>query len=285
MNLLTAQVNLYCQFSIEFVNVSSFISEYNLFVSRHITIEAYFRFFIPYLLSGYEKVIYLDCDMIADADIAELIDVDIGDNILAATRDVDVVNECYKLQETNDKNYGRNVLRLLKNPYNYFCDGLCVFSIKRFRKTMNLEDLFKIAMSSEWDFHDQDVLNIATEGKTYFLSWHWGVYNAYHTAFLPENIKSEYEAAVAKPKIVHFVGIKPWKTTTLLPYSEWFWKYATRTPFIGAIFKRMEISSAVPIRDAAVLEIINKRLGFRFILRCIVARLFRSRLAKKIKIT
>jgi alpha-N-acetylglucosamine transferase len=43
--------------------------------------------FIPEMFSSYEKVIYLDCDLICCADIAELYKTNLGDNLLAAARD------------------------------------------------------------------------------------------------------------------------------------------------------------------------------------------------------
>lgn len=38
--------------------------------SNHLSIETTYRLFIPELLGQYEKIIYLDCDLIVNADIA-----------------------------------------------------------------------------------------------------------------------------------------------------------------------------------------------------------------------
>ena len=52
----------------------------------------YYRMFIPSLFPGYEKAIYLDSDMIIKDDIANLYNIDLGNNMIAAVRDA-VVND------------------------------------------------------------------------------------------------------------------------------------------------------------------------------------------------
>ena len=281
MEMLIKQIAEYKQFTISFIDVADYIDWQTLFISRHITIETWFRLLIPDLLHEYEKAIYIDCDMVVCTDIAELFDINLQDNLIAAMKDIHTTNWVYGLKPLNRTLGYRNSFPVLKNPKNYFCAGLCLFNIALFRKTMPQEKLLKIAMLNNWDFHDQDVLNIASEGKVHLLSWHWGFYSTHNTAFFPAKIKTEYEDAAANPKIVHFAIVKPWKTEVIIPHFDRFWKYATRTPFIDIIIKRMDIPNSISLQEIIVQKIVKKKIGFKFIFRCTIARLFCNRLAKK----
>ena len=51
--------------------------------------ETYYRFIIQEALSFYTKILYLDCDLIVNGDIAELYDMNIGNAAIGAIRDID----------------------------------------------------------------------------------------------------------------------------------------------------------------------------------------------------
>lgn len=287
IQMLTKQIAPYQQFFIEFINVSDIMSKYDLYVSRHITPETYIRFFIPELLQEYDKVIYLDCDMVVCVDIAELFDIDMENYALAAMRDICVANYACAPEKAGKVRKSRNALPFLKNPFDYFCAGLCVFNIALIRKMMSYEKLFEIAMSNEWDFHDQDVLNLAFEGKTLLLSYYWGFYHApKHIEYLPNALKKEYFDAMKSPNIVHFTN-KPWKNGHYIFHHWLFWKYATRTPFIDLIVERMDvllISANQSLKEKIIEAVLRRKLGIRFILfTCVKALLRRDKKGASVK--
>lgn len=77
--------------SMRFINVMGFISQYQFFTGtvrkeKEISKEAYYRLLIPEILSEYEKVLYLDGDMIALFNIAEVYHTNLGSNLVAACR-------------------------------------------------------------------------------------------------------------------------------------------------------------------------------------------------------
>jgi len=281
IKIFATQVAAYKQFTIDFIDVADFMDWQNLFISRHITVETWFRLLIPDLLCNYEKAIYIDCDMVVCTDIGELFDIDLQDRLLAAAKDIDTVNWFYGSKTFKKVPGYHNSIPMLKNPADYFCAGLCLLNISLFRKIMPQERLLEIALSNEWDFHDQDVLNIASEGKVHFLSWHWGFYTTRNTGFFPTEIFDEYTRAGKNPKVIHFAGAKPWKQAFYIPYFDQFWKYATRTPFVDTIIQRMDIPNSISLQEIVLARIIKKRFGFGFIFECLIARLFRNRLAKK----
>ena len=61
----------------------------NVVTSERIPKTAYYRIAIPELFRGsqIERLLYMDCDMIALDDVAKLWTVDLGENIIAAVED------------------------------------------------------------------------------------------------------------------------------------------------------------------------------------------------------
>jgi lipopolysaccharide biosynthesis glycosyltransferase len=279
MDLLRKQTADFHQFSIEFIDVTPHIEKYNLFVSRHITIETYFRLLIPELLFNYKKAIYLDGDMICRVDIASLFDSVLKDNLLAAVRDTGVA-WYYSPLPMNDIVF--TVLSNLKNPDEYFCAGLTVFNIEAFRQTIPTEKLLQLAASREWPVHDQDILNVVAEGKTLLLPYCWNFMWTKLAKYLPEQLLKEYKQAEQNPKIIHY---KPWVTENYISHFEHFWKYATRTPFIDVILERMKSKELIMNESFEERIITNisqrKGIGIRFILYdCLKAWLFRDKSKK-----
>lgn len=65
---------------IEFINVDGELEEKKLFVDGRITKETYYRILTPKLLPQWDKVLYLDVDIICLQDISAWYDIDIEDN-------------------------------------------------------------------------------------------------------------------------------------------------------------------------------------------------------------
>jgi lipopolysaccharide biosynthesis glycosyltransferase len=277
MDLLRKQIILFSHFSVEFIDVNKYISEYNLYISKHLTVETYFRLLIPYIFSEYQKVIYLDCDMVCCTDIASLFDIDLENKVLAAVWDV-YVPRYYDPQFSSRIKKMHTVLCRQKNIETYFNAGMILFNIGLFRESISIKKIFELAQSKEWSFHDQDVLNIVSEGKTLLLPYHWNFFYTDSAIYLPEHLKIEYNNAEDSPYIIHY---KPWKSVFNVLYFELFWKYATRTPFIDVIISYMKSDGLIANKHSysPIIDIITRRkgLGLRFILYCIKAWLFRKK--------
>jgi lipopolysaccharide biosynthesis glycosyltransferase len=271
VHLINKQLSQFPNCLIEFINVSGYISNYDFFVSRHISIETYFRLFIPYILPNYDKVIYLDGDIFCRVDISELYNLELNDNLLAAVRDVGVSwYYAPRHSEYNSRIY--YVLMHLHVPESYFNGGMLVMNTNLLRKTFTLEYLLNFSTTHEFQIHDQDVLNTLCEGKVYLLPFTWNFMRTGDSVYLPENLKDQYIKAELNPKMIHF---KPWtygNYAPYLPFSECFWKCAAKTPFYDLIFLQMKekkILASHSIRDQIFLDIKNRNnCGIRFIIKC-----------------
>jgi lipopolysaccharide biosynthesis glycosyltransferase len=272
--LLREQTSRFPNCLIDFIDVSNYISDYALFVSRQITVETYFRLLIPYILTDYNKVIYLDGDTLCLVDIAELYNTELNDNLLSAVRDVGV-SWYYSPNHSEYASRIYQVLLHLQKPENYFNAGMAVLNTDLFRKTFTLKYLFEFTASHEFQVHDQDVLNTLCEGKVRLLPFSWNFMKTDGDAeYLPEHLKKQYIEAKTNPKIIHF---KPWtfgNYSPYLPFSEYFWRYAAQTPFYDLIISRMKEKKILPshsIKEQIFLDIKNRNdCGIKFIIRCFI---------------
>jgi lipopolysaccharide biosynthesis glycosyltransferase len=279
--MLKRQIGNISYFSINFIDVTLLVGKYDYFIGNRadITIETYFRLFIPKLFFKYEKVIYLDGDMICCTDIAELFDIDLEENFIASSRDMLGTTSCYINPERMQ--YRKDILKL-KNINNYFIAGMLIFNIKQILNTFSTNEILAFAVSKKWKFHDQDILNVLFEGKTLLLSmqWDFSYIHPDRMKILPEDLQLEYMNAKKCPKIIHFADdAKPWLNLTNIPYFEYFWKYATRIPFINIIIDRMNNNGYIGItcKERVILDIKHrKRTGMLFILNCFKAWILRN---------
>jgi lipopolysaccharide biosynthesis glycosyltransferase len=250
INIIEKQISAFPQFSIEFIDVTSFINGRTFFISRHIAVESYFRLLIPELLPEYKKIIYVDGDMICTTDIAPLLDINMENYLIAAVRDVPGVSWYHGPRHSKNRKKRFSVLLQLKNPDEYFNAGLLVINIELFNKTITIDKLLELAASREWQNYDQDVLNVVAEKKTFFLSFRWNFHHPIRPKYLPDQIKQEYSEAEKNPNIIHY---KPWTFAFHIKFFELFWKYSTRTPFINVIVERMKSNEFINFRFREML--------------------------------
>ena len=215
-----------------------------LFLRGHFALETYFRLLMPQILADYDKAVYIDSDLVVNADIAELYATDVDGYLLAAAKDADTAG-LYNGFEPNKKKYMDTILKI-KKPYEYFQAGVIVFNLAEFRKTYTTAEMLKFAASYEWELLDQDVLNYLAQGRVKFVDMAWnvmvdwrGIRLSQIIALAPKYLHDEHMEARNNPKIIHYAGPdKPWHQ----PWSdmaEEFWKYSRNTVFYETIMQRM----------------------------------------------
>lgn len=221
---------------IRFADVSGMVEAYQLQTNNpHISVETYYRFLIQRVLPDYDKVLYLDSDLIVKDDISLLYSIDLGDSLLAAARDIDFVGNL-DIKDENRLAYATGVLHL-DDPYGYFQAGVLVLNTAETRKLHPFETWLELASNSEYLYDDQDILNAECQGRVKYLDTAWNVMvncdNRFKKvfSFAPANMFDDFMRAYADPKIVHYAGYeKPWKPGPC-DMEELYWSYARRTPF------------------------------------------------------
>ena len=226
-------------FSLRMLDVTNFVKNADFYTDNRqdLTKETYFRLLAPYLLSEYDQALYVDGDMIALSDIAILSKIDLGDLLIAGVRDYCGIAEAYD-QGSDRRRYMLDEIGI-KNPDNYYIAGLLLMNLRQMRKEFSQEQLMSFALSRNWRFHDQDILNVLTQGRTLILDARWNVlqdYGKHH--LLPKWLYQQWSDSLSDPWIIHYGGhLKPWKFPRV-PRSKFFWVYAKQTPFYQEIKQR-----------------------------------------------
>lgn len=221
---------------LQFCDVSRFVDQYELTTNNpHISNETYYRFLIQELLPYYSKVLYLDSDLIVKGDVAELFSVDLGDNLLAAVRDVDYCGNL-NMKDGARMRYTKEVLGM-HQPYDYFQAGVLVLNTKAMRKLHPMEEWLEFASDDRYIYNDQDILNAHCQGRVKYLDYDWNVMtdcfgrigNVF--SFAPCAIFDAFNDSRNHEKIVHYAGAqKPWKVMGCDRF-DLYWEYAKDTPF------------------------------------------------------
>lgn len=195
MSELFADSNLHVTFiDIDYELVKNFPKK----KTDYLSLAAYLRLFIPKILpQTVSKVLYLDSDIIVDANIRELLDHDLKEFAAEA---------CLDLEQENCTRLGYNI------ELGYYNSGVMYFNLDYLRKvdfTQKALDYLK-DHSSVIKFHDQDVINVLLKGKINTLHHKW---NALERYFSPSytNKSDEISETIKCPMIIHYTnGFKPW---------------------------------------------------------------------------
>jgi lipopolysaccharide biosynthesis glycosyltransferase len=246
--LMRSMVARFPNAKIEFLSVDAIIDRYKLTTNNpHISVETYYRFLIQDLLPAYEKVLYLDSDLIVSGDVSVLYKTDLGDNLLAAARDIDYLGNL-NMKDGKRLKYNEEILHMV-NPYDYFQAGVLVLNTKAMRELMPMTRWLQIASNDEYIYNDQDVLNAACEGRVTYLDFSWNVMIdcagriGKVFSFAPADIYNAYLDSRRHELITHYAGFeKPWSMVGC-DRSELYWQYARETPFYENLIGLMSGSS------------------------------------------
>ena len=247
------------EFCIDFVDISAEVENIKSRLRNvyHFSVVTYYRLFIASLFPQYDKVIYLDCDLVVLGDISEMYHIDLGNNILGAGP------EAYVRGTEEFRVYAEQALGV--DPDGYINAGVLLMNLAEFRKN-RIEEQF-VEMITTYDFDvidpDQAYLNYLCRGKILELS------NGWNKEPLPLPCDG-------KKNIVHYALYKkPWQYDDVMD-GKYFWRYAKQSPFyedicrvrssFGEAEKAKKEASASEILEHAI-RVVNsentflKRLG------------------------
>lgn len=148
----------------------------------------------------FSRLLWLDCDTLVIDDLGELLDLDLGDNHLAAMPEV-FVNQF--------SNQGKRLQ--LTRPESYFNSGVCLLNLDVIREG-NIADAWRYLLrhhDSRLVMLDQDAMNLISSEKYYHLGVEW---NTFASVRLPKG---------KTPKIIHWAGpARPFRTVSLKRYRD-----------------------------------------------------------------
>lgn len=250
--LLFSQITSRENFSLRFYDVSSFIATYKFHVGYHINPLTYARLLLIDLMGNYDKVIYLDCDVIVNYDIAELYKIDMEGYLVAAAVDTVIagINNSVEQHPLRKQQYEYIVDVLgIDRVFEYFNAGVLLLNIRELSQSYNSSDLVSLALQKQWKWFDQDILNKICYTKVYLLEQSWN-YMSHRLdsgeplleSYAPEYIYDAYCKARVMPKIIHFCGRTIPCYVPTADNAHIFWQYARKTPFYELLLYRMSQS-------------------------------------------
>lgn len=208
--------------SIEFVDLNYYIEKIKdkLYTRDYYSKTTYFRLFIPNLYPQYNKVLYLDSDITILSDVADLYNIDIGDNLIAAAPD-DVIQTIEVFQDYAEKVVG------VADYRNYFNAGIIVMNLDELRKFDFQEKFLYLLSTVKFSVaQDQDYLNRLCKGRVKLFS------NTWNRMPIGGDVVDRDDL-----HLIHYnLAFKPWHFENIL-YKEYFWKCAKKTEYFDQILK------------------------------------------------
>ncbi len=222
-NVVKVKLNECPGFSIDFIDISSEVEKIKSRLKNvyHFSVVTYYRLFIASLFPQYDKIVYLDCDLVVLGDVSKLYNTELGSNILAAGPEQFVQNTA-EFRQYAERSLG-------VDPDKYVNAGVLVINLEEFRRN-KIEKKF-IKLITEYDFDlldpDQAYLNYLCQDKILVLP------NGWNKEPMPLPLEGN-------KNIVHYALYKkPWQYDDVLD-GEYFWKYARLSPFYEIILQRKE---------------------------------------------
>ena len=205
------------------IDISKYTANVYLEGSMHLSIETYYRLFIPCILPQYEKILYLDSDMCILSDVAALYECDLGGYAVGAVPDIPS-----KALKVHGKELGGLDFKKTFNA------GVLLIDTRKFEERRIREKCLEL-LEEDYQrnkkrlfFADQDALNIVLYENYFVLDKRWN-YQPMYLRWMDEifeEFRQEYLERQKHAFIIHFSGVqKPWKHPEI-PKADIFWKNA-----------------------------------------------------------
>lgn len=237
-NNISDRIKLFTNFDIDFININHYLKDEVralFYTYNYISKETYFRFLIQDIFAEYSKVIYLDCDVIVNKDIALLYEIDISNHAIGAVRDYEVARLLKR--DVGWVKYLKDDL-MIENQDAYFQAGVLLINVDRMRKIDGFGRLVsQLQKTPSPRFVDQDILNAALQNEVKIIDPRWNFlwsieeYDPDFKMVVDKNTYDEYCASKNNHYLIHYNGSKkPWHSNDAR-YAWLFWVSARSSVF------------------------------------------------------
>lgn len=198
-------------------------------------IYTYYRLMIPSICKKYEKVLYLDSDMIINKDVSEIFDNNIDGYYAAAVLDLTILT--WQVMKERHPLYSYLESLELTEPGTYMQGGVALYNIQMINSIYPIDVLLKKANERHYQNCDQELLNICFKGKIKFLKTNWNVvvmhpaYIDLYEYWMPRKYYDKYLSARKEPYIIHYSFQQIPCYQDGVDMCQYFWNYARNTPF------------------------------------------------------
>ena len=176
--------------------------------------ETFFRYYITEIVPEYDRVLWLDADILVRKNIEELYKTDFAGKSFAGVFD----------------NSSRPEERL--GIRDYVNAGILLINAAKLKETRKIDEFWKLVASPDYagELPDQDALNIVFEGDIKIVDPIWNMF--------PLLLEEYAERFIDRTAIVHYVSkYKPWNTEDTEYFYRCFEKYTSARVFINEYWK------------------------------------------------
>lgn len=244
----------------------------SLFIDRHLTTAAYWRFLLPEILYGIDKILYLDTDVIICDDVGIVFDTDMEGYHFAGCLD-QAVHCC----NFGDFKLSKEILARFKYTdfSSYINSGVLLLNLEQLRIEKISRKLLDCASKNKLIFHDQDAINIVSKHHIKLLDQRWN----FTTHLCPELYSIDTQKSMLDMisawdiGIIHYLGaFKPWNSDNGCLYMIWR-QYALKSPYfieVSEVNKNQthyssDVYITIPMRfKSAIKKICPKILWNKF---------------------
>ncbi len=185
------------------------------------------RFFLPRLLPGVDRILYLDADTFVVAPLDELWETDLGSCVLGAVANV-----------LEPEMFG-HARELGVDPHRFLNSGVLLMDLEKLRAEDPVDRLRSFLERTDVNivWPDQDALNVLYEGRWLPLHARWNamyslwIWRAWAAGVFGADVVDE---ATRSPAVVHFEGptlAKPWHRLNTHPLRDAYLATVRRTPW------------------------------------------------------
>lgn len=242
MDAATEWIRRYPNARLRFVDIDPMVEEFGrryFITTREYSIAVFFRIFAPRIFERYDKVIYLDSDLVLFVDVSELFGIDLEGNEVGACHDYVSEHQCKVNPSVRE--FWRRELDMEPGG-SYFCSSELVMDLKQMRENGSMAAMLeKIRHIRGSKLPDQDVMNATMKNRVKFIGDEWNcmdwMYDREEEAsgfrLLDAKGLAMVRAARDNAKVLHFAEKKPWTLDYIGKNGDLYWKYAAETPFYG----------------------------------------------------
>ncbi len=243
-NKLCKLKSQYQNFSLQFIDMKDTFKDIPK-THEHVNYVSAYKFLIPSLLPQFNKILYLDVDIIVRTDLTELYNIDLKENYIGGC--INLFNQIIKrtdiIKEIN-----------IKSMDYYINAGVLLMNLQKIRQDKIDKQCINMIGSFKGSV-DQHILNKVCYDKILFLPFKYNISQSSLNLIEHNMAKifyslSEIENAYKNPAIFHWTGAKkPWKYYNIFLAHEWF-RYFIKTPF-----KDMNLNR-ITLKDKNLLRLI-----------------------------
>ena len=187
----------------------------------------WYRALAPELLPGMDRVLFLDCDLLALDSLQSLWETDVSNHFVAAVTNVFQLDHLHRPAELG-----------LDMPQRYFNAGVLLMNLDLMRREQCANAVLEYGRVNRQDlmFRDQDALNVVLAERWRALHPRWNCMNS--VMGFPWSVyvfgREATDEARRNPAIRHFEGPglnKPWHVQCDQPLREVYFEHRSQTPW------------------------------------------------------